>query len=39
LPQRLLLSLRWIASWILDLIVQHEFPPAAAVIEISHVVY
>lgn len=44
MPQRLALqllplSLRWIASCILDPVVQHEFSPAATEIEISHVVY
>jgi hypothetical protein len=31
--------LRWIASCVLDLIVQEEFSPSPAEIEISHVVY
>jgi len=39
LPQRLPLSLRQIASCILDLIVQQKFPPAAAEVKISHVMY
>jgi hypothetical protein len=33
------LLLRWIASCVLDLIVQEEFSPSPAEIEISHVVY
>ena len=38
-PRRLQLSLRQIFSCILDLVVQQEFSPAAAEIEISHAVY